>query len=126
MPHLFAETDSRLEKLEAQVAELAQGAHETGRVSLWLSTLKKQMDQMCSSLESFLGRIQINNGLRLVPERRCLMSEDQGDIDLERHLMFLKHQDAMVEDLNDTGDDSWDSPVPCWTRRLPPLTIQRR
>ena len=71
------ETDSCLVRLEAQVAELTQGARETGRVSVRLGLLENQVDRKFGSLEGFLNKIRIDDTLHLVPEMRGLYCPPQ-------------------------------------------------
>ena len=61
-------TEARLAALEEQVAGLAQGMQKTGDTEERLGAIESQVQRVTGALETFLGRITINNCLRLVPE----------------------------------------------------------
>ena len=52
--------------LKAQVADLTEGSKEMVRMNTRLIGLKTNVHWFTSALENFLGRIQIDDGLRLV------------------------------------------------------------
>ena len=60
--------DERFACLEAQVADLTEGAKETQRMTAQLTRLETDVHRFTGALEKFLGRIRINDGLRLVQD----------------------------------------------------------
>jgi hypothetical protein len=72
----------RIEKLEAQVAGLAEDNKTSKQLATRLTGLEENIGRFTGALENFLGQIRIDDGLRLVQDNRRLMPVDSGDITL--------------------------------------------
>ena len=66
------EQDKRIAVLEARVKAFDKVAEESTRTVQQLDSMEGQVHQFTGALESFLGRIRIDDTFRLVPERRHL------------------------------------------------------
>ncbi len=75
--------DKRFARLEAQVANLTEGAKEMQRMTARLTGLETDVHRFTGALENFLGRIRIDDGLRLVQDYRRIASVDPADITIE-------------------------------------------
>jgi hypothetical protein len=74
--------DEQFARLEAQVADLTEGSKETVRMNACLAGLETEVHWFTGALEGFLGRIRIDDGLRLVSDNRCIGSVDPAHFTL--------------------------------------------
>jgi len=66
------EQDKRIAVLEAWVKAFNKVTEESTRTVQRLDSMEGQVHRFTGALKSFLGRIQIDDTFRLVPERRHL------------------------------------------------------
>ena len=71
-PSDLTEHEKRLAALEDQVKKLDKVAEETARTSQRMDAMEGSVNRFAGALESFLGRIQIDDRLRLVPDHMRL------------------------------------------------------
>jgi hypothetical protein len=69
---IFLDVAERFERLEAQVAELAEDSKTVKDLETRMMGMETDIGKMTSALERFLGQIRIDDGLRLVPDNRAL------------------------------------------------------
>lgn len=77
--HSILDIDERFARLEAQVADLTEGSKETARMNTRLEGLETDVHRFTGALEGFLGRIRIDEGLRLVRDDRRIGSVDPAN-----------------------------------------------
>jgi hypothetical protein len=68
----LTEQEEQLAALEERVKTIDKVAEETTRTSLRMDAMEGSVNRVVGALESFLGRIHIDDRLRLVPEHRRL------------------------------------------------------
>lgn len=68
--------EERFERLEAQVAGLAEDSRASRQLEHHITGLETNVGKFNNALEHFLGQIRIDDGLRLVPDRRSVGPPD--------------------------------------------------
>jgi hypothetical protein len=101
--------DKQFARLEAQVADLTEGSKEMVRMNAHLAGLETDVHQFTGALEGFLGRIRIDNGLRLVSDNRRIGSVNPAHftLDFDRDLTDGNaiNMDSTVSEPDPLGSD---------------------
>lgn len=95
--HSILDIDERFARLEAQVADLTEGSKETARMNTRLEGLETDVHRFTGALEGFLGRIRIDDGLRLVRDDRRIGSVDPANFPLDAADDNVIHMESTSE-----------------------------
>ena len=99
----MAEHEKRLAALEERVKTLDQVAEETSRTSRRVDAIEGSVTRFTGALETFLGRIRIDDRLRLVPDNRRISPAPIFPI--TRSASPTTPMDLPMDEDEDTGPD---------------------
>jgi hypothetical protein len=91
--------EARFERLEAQVAGLAEESQTSKLLEQRLTGVESNVAAFTGTLEHFLGRIQIDDRLRLVPDHRIIHGPPGKPLDI-----VPSHSASIVELTNPDAD----------------------